>query len=314
MKGIALHLSEKHNENNMESLKGLRRRIRSIQNTHQITGAMEMVSAAKLRRTEHAWHSAKPYADMMRDLLFRMLFVEKEAEEFEYLHPFTTRREGGKTCLVIIASDRGFCAAFNANIFSRANDFIERRKQHKDIVLYCIGRRAVRYFSRREYPLVGSVPGFSVMDEYNVAGRIADNITSLYREEDVNEVYILFTRFISRIHHYPHVEKILPLTRKTLSPPKAESTIRPFYPILEPDMETILDRLLPAYLHSYIYIMLLESLTSEHTTRMIAMSNATRNSESLVDDLTLRLNKARQNSITRELLDIVGGSETFTMR
>lgn len=296
-----------------ESLKILRRRIRSIRNTAQITRAMEMVSAAKLRRAELAWESAKPYYTYLRRLVSHLIFNKEEVDEQPiFHHPFLQEQDSGTVCLVVITSDRGLCGAFNSNVLHRAEDFIQHRLGKIDVWVYCIGRRGFGYFRRRGVNIIGKVLDTGASYDPEIAKTIADELQHLYLSGKVSEIHLLYSRFVSRMHHYPYVEKLIPLSQKLLKDEqdKSESLPRIDY-IIEPDIQTLVDELLPAFFRAKISISLLEAFTSEHSARMIAMTNATRNCADLLDELTLKMNKARQASITRELLDIVGGAEAF---
>ncbi|MCD6384822.1 ATP synthase F1 subunit gamma [Candidatus Sumerlaeota bacterium] len=297
----------------IESLKVLRRRIRSIRNTGQITRAMEMVSAAKLRRTEQAWESAKPFYTYLRRLMIHLLFKEKEHDGRTSLqHPFLESRNEGVVCLVVITSDRGLCGAFNTNVLHRAEDFIQHRLGKREVVIYCIGRRGYNYLRRHRVNIIGTVLDTAARFEPEIAEKISAELQDFYLRGEISEIHLLYSRFVSRMHQYPYVERLIPLSRALIK--DEEDTREPLSPIdyiIEPDMQTLVNELLPAFLRAKISISLLEAFTSEHSARMIAMTNATRNCAELLDELTLKMNKARQSSITRELLDIVGGSEAF---
>jgi F-type H+-transporting ATPase subunit gamma len=295
----------------MQSLQTLRRRIRSIKSTGQITNAMEMVAASKLRRAEQTWNNSLTYFRELRRVMVQMLFSGSNPEEVAaYKSPYLQSNGSGKDCLVVVSSDRGLCGGYNTNIERRAEDFINRQDMDRNIVLYCIGQRCVNYFSRRSYSIIGRrVDISSPMPDFFIGEDIISEMESLYLSGKISSLHLLFGRYISRIHQYPHIDKILPLSDDLLE--AAEFRGGSFVPaqyIIEPDFKTLMDKIIPTYVHTVFNVRLLESLTAEHSARMVSMTNATRNCEGMIQELTLQLNKARQASITRELLDIVGGA------
>ena len=295
----------------MESLKTLRRRIRSIESTRKITRAMEMVSAAKLRKTEHAWYHAQPYYEQLRHMILRLVFGNMPEGALGVEHPFLKIPQDGICCLVIISSDRGLCGSFNTNLIHRAEDFFKRHKS-KDIVLYCIGRRAYSYFHQKDYHIVGSVLNLAATVDSETVEKIAGDLENFFLHRNIDEIHLLYSRFVTRIHQYPMIEQILPMTPKTIiEPGTMEGAGDATESIIEPDRASLVDRLLSAYIRAKIRVRLLEAFASEHSARMITMTNATRNCIDLIEQLTLKTNKARQAAITRELLDIVSGGETF---
>lgn len=270
-----------------------------------------MVSAAKLRKTEHTWYHTRPYYEQIRHMIMRLVFAGKEGEELEIEHPYLKTTKNGVTCLVIISSDRGLCGSFNTNIIHRAEDFL-RRRRGENIVLYCIGRRAYSHFHRYNYRIIGSVLHLAANIDYETIDTITDALEKSFLEGAVTETHFLYSRFISRGHQYPLVEQILPITTKNITEPETmEAFGEAEESIIEPDLASLVGSLLPTYIRAKIRIRLLEAFTSEHSARMITMTNATRNCIELEQQLTLKMNKARQSAITKELLDIVGGAETF---
>ena len=291
-----------------ETLKRLRRRVRSVINVRQITRAMEMVAAAKLRRTQGILKAGRPYARKLQELLGRLA-----ASEAASAHPLFEPREAGRTTLVVFASDRGLCGAFNSNLFSAAERYaLERGRE--GLELYCVGRKSLAYFSKRGWPICGSMTDFSGNIDLERSNRLGAELKERYLAGQTDEVLLLYSAFVSTARFRPAVERFLNLEREALMSGAADR--RPdrraaIDYIFEPSVREVFDSLVPRYLQAKIYITFAEQLTSEHSARMLAMHSATENCRELRDSLTLRLNKARQASITKELLDIVGGAEAL---
>lgn len=286
-----------------ENLKVLRNRIRSIKQTKKITRAMEMVSAAKLRRTEQVMKSSRPFMGKIEHLL-RQLSRSTGAEE----HPLFQESDTGAPVLVAFTSDRGLCGSFNANVLKQ----IEARiKSGPGLRVYVIGRKG-RDWMRRYYPgridkemidLGGRVDG-------EATDKIADDLLNGFHDGRYSKVDLLYTSFVSVTNHKPVVPRYLPLDASAFSISEEEER-HPIDYILEPSPERVFDTVLPRYLKSKIFLAMAESMTSEHAARRMAMNNATKNSDDLSEKLTLRLNKARQAAITTEISEIVGGAEAL---
>jgi F-type H+-transporting ATPase subunit gamma len=289
-----------------ESLKALRRRLRSIHNTQQVTGAMEMVSAAKLRRAQSALQAARPF---IRKLEMLLGYLAPAAEAAG--HPLFTSRRVRRSTLVLFTADRGLCGSYNSNLIRIAEHHL---KEHRlgSMDLICVGRNGANYFGRRNWPIVGTYPDFGGVLDRDKSNDIAKTLLARYLEGETDEIYLLYSTFISTSQSKPTYEKYLDLDLSTLlrnAPPEER---KGFDYTFEPDRDHVFDALLPIYLRSKVFITLAESFTSEHSARMLAMNNATKNCEELISTLTLRLNKARQTSITSDLLDIVGGAEALS--
>jgi F-type H+-transporting ATPase subunit gamma len=289
-----------------ESLKVLRRRIRSVKSTKQVTRAMEMVSASKLRRAQAALMAARPYVGNLQKLLGR-LAPQAEASG----DPLFAKRKVRRATYVLCTGDRGLCGSYNANLIRIAeNHMRDRALGAAD--LFCIGRRGADYFSRRRWPVIASYGDLGgVLDRENT-DEIADRLRDLFLSGKTDEVHLIYPTFISTALSKPRCEKFLDLDLSSLvrnaGPDDREELVD--Y-IFEPSRKRVFDKLVPEFLYAKIYIMLAEAFTSEHAARMLAMNNASRNCDELVDTLTLNMNKARQSAITADLLDIVGGAEAI---
>jgi len=284
----------------MATLRDIKRRIRSVQNTKQITKAMEMVSAAKLRRAQTRVEKSRPYADKMQLILDNL-----SAASGVVAHPFFEKREVKKTTLVLATSDRGLCGSFNHNLIRRAVSFLSGFDPGM-IELVCVGKKGYDYFKKRQYPIIYSINDFSGNLVLTKVRELSNLLTNRFLSGETDEVHLLFAKFITTAKHRITVEKFLNIEQE-----EQEAATGTLDYIFEPDPASIYDDLLPRYAMTKIQMALAESFASEHAARMIAMGGATKNAEEMVDHLTLVRNKARQATITKELLDIVGGAEAL---
>ncbi|MCX7964920.1 MAG: ATP synthase F1 subunit gamma [Candidatus Sumerlaea chitinivorans] len=284
-----------------ENLKALRRRLRTIRNTKQITRAMEMVSAAKLRRAQNALFAGRPYASKLTDVLARLSASGTVA------HPLLAQRELRQRWLVVVTADRGLAGAFNAQIIKQAEQFL--RENPENVALVCIGKKGFDYFRTKKWQIAWAVTDLNARISSQRANEIADRLMESFLNEETDEVLLLYNKFISTLMYRPALETILPLRAISGQLTEAGRTVREY--LLEPSPDAVLDALLPRFVRSKIFIMLAETFTAEHSARMVAMSGATRNCEELTDKLTLRLNKVRQAAITKEIIEIVSGAEAL---
>jgi F-type H+-transporting ATPase subunit gamma len=287
----------------MASLIDIRRRLRSLKNTQQITRAMKMVAAAKLRRAQDRAIAARPYAKLLREVLASVSSRVTEAK-----HPLLASREEKRVTLLIVAGDRGLAGAFNANVQRAVLSLLAEKRGWESVTVLPIGKKAVDYWKRRAKALAPkSYPGIFARIEYAHAKEIAAYLAAEFSEDRTDAVYVVANEFKSVIAQTIRVEKILPIDRGQAAVTEASAERLTDF-IYEPDPETILARLLPRYLEFVIFRMLLESSAAEHAARMTAMDSASRNAGDLIDSLTLTYNRARQARITKELIEIVSGS------
>jgi len=291
------------------SLRDIRKRIASVRSTQQITKAMKMVAAAKLRRAQESILATRPYAKKMLEVL-TSLAARTSAEA----HPLLARREPRRVEVVVFTSDRGLCGAFNMNLIQRAEKFMEEEKARtEELALSFIGRKGRDYFRRRKVTIRREYVNFLGKVDYLMASRIGQELVQAYTEKRVDRIYLLYSEFRSAIQQRVVLEKILPVTPEAgpqaPAPTMGAQTAVEY--IYEPSEGEILDKLLPMYVEVQIYRALLESLASEYGARMTAMENATKNAAEMIDKLTLVYNKARQASITKELIEIVSGAEAL---
>jgi F-type H+-transporting ATPase subunit gamma len=285
----------------MATLRDIRRRIRSVKSTQQITKAMYMVSAAKLRRAQEAAESNRPYADGMAAVVASLA---KRAEKKD--HPLLQVREEKKIELVLITSDRGLCGGFNSNLIRMAEAFLrERRPAHEQVALSVIGKKARDYFRRRKVETRLAEVDVLRRLEYAKASDLAADLVTRYLQGEVDGVYLIYPVFKSAMVQRPTTVKLLPLEL-----PKEEG-VGPVDYIYEPNLAAVLADLLPRYVRVQFYRALLESRASEHGARMTAMDAATSNASDMIGKLTLKFNRARQATITKELMEIIGGKEAL---
>ncbi|MBI2089766.1 MAG: ATP synthase F1 subunit gamma [Deltaproteobacteria bacterium] len=285
----------------MATLKAIRKRITSIRNTQQITKAMKMVSAAKLRRSQEAVMQARPYAEKVAALLRNLSArVSKEA------HPLLTEREEKRVDLWLLTADRGLCGGYNANLIRAAETFLRTHRGQKEIHLAVVGRKGVDYFRRRRVELAARYLNAWGRPMGEFAVEIAEKMIGRFIRGETDAAYILYSRFRSALSQVPTLEKLLPVAGAG-----AETEKITIEYLFEPDVKTLLANLLPKVVEVAVYRSLLEAVASEHGARMTAMDSATTNAADMISRLTLQMNRARQASITKELMEIVSTAEAL---
>jgi F-type H+-transporting ATPase subunit gamma len=294
----------------MPNLLDIRRRIRSVRNTQQLTKAMKTVSAAKLRRAQERVFSARPYADQLKRVLGNLTSRLENVS-----HPLLEIRAEERILFVVVTADRGLCGAFNSNITRTGQVFIRDHKQ-QTIQLVTVGRKGRDFFRRRSVPIRAEfINIFSKLD-YGNAKDISEVVIQAYTDSEVDAVYILYNEFKSVIQQRVVVEKMLPLSRGELNAERKRDSAQPQETteqlqvdyIFEQPPQEIVNRLLPRYVEVQVYRALLESAASEHGARMASMDTASRNAGDMIDMLTLNMNRVRQAAITREIIEVVSGA------
>jgi F-type H+-transporting ATPase subunit gamma len=284
----------------MPSLKALRKRIATVRSTQQITKAMKMVAASKLRRAQEAAERARPYSEKLAEM-FAGVVADLEGAD----HPLLARRTDQRIELVVLTSDRGLCGGFNSNLLRKAEAFV-RERPGKQIVISAVGRKALEFYRRRGVTLVGErteVLGHPIIES---ARAIAGGMSERFASAETDAVYLLYNRFRSAMSQVPTITQMLPVVR-----PEVGADVQPVEYIFEPERPALLAQLLPRYIETLIMQALLESIASEHGARMTAMENATSNASDMIGRLTLSMNRARQATITTELMEIVSGAEAL---
>jgi len=314
----------------MPNLKAIRDRIKSVKNTQKITEAMRLVAAAKVRRAQEQVLASRPFADRLAQVLGGL----QARLKFEDVSlPLFREREVRRVALIVISGDRGLCGAYNTNVIRRAEMRAkELQAQGIEYSYILIGRKAIQYFQRREQPISVTFANLEQIPTAEEAGTIQDEVLSEYLSENVDRVELIYTRFVSLISSRATVQTLLPLDPQGLAtaddeifrlttrggqfqverervPSQAPALPRDM--IFEQDPVQILNALLPLYLSNQILRAMQESAASELAARMTAMSNASDNASQLIGTLTLSYNKARQASITQEILEVVGGANAL---
>lgn len=286
----------------MANLRDIKKRIKSVKNTQQITKAMKMVSAAKLRRAEETVKQARPYANKMLGVLSSLALRADSSA-----HPLLARREVKKVAVIVITSDRGLCGAFNSGIIKKADSFLRLNKMnYESIGLTVVGRKAADHYKRNGGQINKEHTNILYGFGYHTATGIAGDIINAYTNEEVDEVYLLYNEYKSALVQEAMMERLLPIT-----PLEGETEMSVVDYIYEPNKDSILEEILPKHVEIQVYRALLESIASEHGARMAAMDSATRNAKDMIGRLTLYYNRARQATITKELVEIVSGAEAL---
>jgi len=285
----------------MATLKAIRRRIASVRNIQQITNAMRMVSAARLRRAQEAAEAARPYAEKLEAVLHNLA-----GQSQTLVHPLLTKREETKIDLMLYTSDRGLCGSFNSSLIREAEAFINTHPA-QEVTISCVGRRGFDYFRRRQAPMVEEHINLGGKYTSALAHDIGLRMTERFLSGESDGFYILYARFRSALVQVPTLDQVLPIVPQEQD--DAASTSLDY--LYEPTAQGLLSRLLTRYVDMLLYRAMLESVASEHGARMTAMENATNNAVEMIDTLTLDMNRARQADITRELLEIVATGESL---
>jgi F-type H+-transporting ATPase subunit gamma len=284
------------------NIRDLRRRIRSVKNTSQLTRAMKMVSAAKLRRAQESMLGARPYSSALERVLVEV--AERTSGE---IHPLLVARETKIVELVVLAGDKGLCGSFNAAVLRAADRAIrEQRDAGRDVRLTIIGKKAVEYYRRREARIVEAHGDLFREFDYSAAADIARNLQERYVAGESDAVHLVYNEFKSAISQRLIVQPLLPIGG--LEEKKKDEKVDYLY---EPEASALLADLLPRYLAFCLYHAMLESVAAEHAARMTAMDSATRNAEEMIEKLTLVMNRARQAAITTEIIEVVSGAEAL---
>lgn len=283
----------------MANLKQIRQRIKSAKNIQQITRAMKLVAAARLRKATDRVLEARPYSDKLRDI---MLSLSRAGELPS--HPLMVKREVKKVALLLITSERGLAGSYNTNLLRRAGDFLKELTTDK--VMLSVGKKGSIFFSRRGTQVVFTHAVPSAGARYEDAVLVGNKIREMYEAGEVDAVYVCYAKFYSAIRQVPQIVQLLPIT----APDTEEAGPTPDY-AFEPDAESVLDALLPRYFMGLVWQAMMEATASEHGARMSAMTSATDNAGKMIQNLTLKANRERQTSITTQILEVVSGAEAL---
>ena len=291
----------------MPNLKELKNRISSVKSTRKITSAMKMVAASKLRRAQELAESSRFYADSLSFILSSLAGNTKNSAD---LPEILTGRENSKISLLIInSSDRGLCGGFNSNLFRNSKKLIsDQQGQGKSVKIMTVGKKASSFYKKTDLDIVASFEDLNSNDrQLQVSEEIKNKIMELFENSEIDEVSILFNKFVSAISQEPTYQSLIPLSNEETSEDESEANNAIFE--FEPDKNELLEYLVPRNFLTQIYRSVLESSASEHAARMTSMDNATRNAGDMIDRLTLTYNRTRQAFITKELIEIISGAE-----
>ncbi|RMG01662.1 MAG: ATP synthase F1 subunit gamma [Acidobacteria bacterium] len=288
----------------MPSLLDMRRRIRSVKSTQQITKAMKMVAAAKLRRAQERVVAARPFAQKMAEVLENL--SARITEDFS--HPLLDARADKKYLIVLVTADRGLCGAFNANLIKTAHSFMQEH-QDKTFQMIPIGRKGRDFFRRRKIDFPAEYINLTAKGraEYTDAVLIAKDLIKLFTEDkSIDKVFLIYSEFKSVLSQKNVIQQLLPIERKNLEQDKPQAEY-----IFEQPADEIFGRLLPKQIETQVYRAMLESVASEQGSRMTAMDSASKNAGELIEKLTLTMNRIRQATITKEIIEVVSGASAL---
>lgn len=282
----------------MASIKEIKIRIESVKNTRQITNAMKMVSAAKLRKAKNSIFAARPYANELNNML-ELIKIKNKTIKHTLLAESDKK---GKNALVIVTSDRGLCGSFNANLIREAKHYLQ---ENRSADLICLGKKGYDYFQKRKYNITHKyIDHFNKMD-FSISREIAEELLNIFLNREYTKIDILYNEFKSAIQQNIVVKQLLPII-----PTKIEENDSLDY-LYEPDEKTIIDEIGKKYINVSIWRIMLESSAAEQGARMTAMDSATENASDLIQELTLNYNRARQAAITTEIIEIASGAEAI---
>ncbi len=282
----------------MASVREVKSRIKAVRNIQQITKAMKMVAAARIKRAEARLKAARPYTQKMEEVLDDLVAAMGDGA-----HPLMEARPVTRVGLVVVAADKGLCGSFNSNVLKRAQAFISNPPNNARLELVVFGNKALRYLQRRRTPIREMFGNYKAI--FEEAQQAANLVTDLYNSGQVDEVYVLYNEMVSAAVQAPKQVKVLPLTRE-----KRKNAGHVAYSF-EPDPATALNVIIPRYLEALFFLVLLESRAAELAARLRAMSNATDNADKLASELTLQYFRARQDQITNELIEISSGAASL---
>jgi F-type H+-transporting ATPase subunit gamma len=284
----------------MASLKAIRKRIISVRSTQQITKAMKMVAAAKLRRAQEAVVQSRAHGAKLREVVAG-LASEASVREHRLVR---ARTPESRVLLVLLTADRGLCGGYNANLIRQSEAFLARTSATASLAI--VGRKGHDHYKKRPIEVREQYVGIAARALEDLARSVVARAVALFEAEEVDGVYILYSQFRSALSQVPTIERVLPI-----EPPAAEGEQAAREYLFEPSRAAVIEDLLPRYIEVKVFQALLESIASEHGARMTAMDSATKNASEMIERLTLEMNRARQATITKELMEIVGGAEAL---
>lgn len=282
-----------------KGMRDIKRQMKSVQSTKQITKAMEMVAASKLRKAQESAQAARPYADKIKEVIASIAAGNNEVE-----HPMLDKRKVKKTGYLVITSDRGLAGGYNSNVLRKAMQVInEKHSSADEYALFVIGRKGSEFFRKREMPVIEQVTGIADTPQFSEIREVASAAVRNFENEAYDELYLVYNEFVSALSQTPVVKQLLPLADDAFV---SDTKVTEYE--FEPSEEEVLNVLLPKYAETLIYSAVLEGKASEFGARMTAMGSATKNATEMISNLTLIYNRARQAAITQEISEIVAGA------
>ncbi len=288
----------------MATLKDIKLRMVSIENTQQITKAMKMVAASKMRKAEENASQSKPYADKLKSIISNLSGGQGDAS-----HPLLTHRDGGKALVLLITTDRGLCGGLNTNLCKQLQNFVPNDSNNFDLVeLITFGKKGTEFFTNRGGSISESFRDRKESEYAGILGNTVQELIQKYIAGEFNHLFVAYNRFKNVISQIPTIQQVLPI-----EPPENEedATSEGTEFIFEPSGEGILDTILPQYVENQAFTALLNNIASEHAARMTAMDAATNNAGDMLSALEIQYNRARQAAITSELIEIISGAEAI---
>jgi len=280
----------------VQSLRQIRRRIKSVENTQKLTSAMEMISISKLRSTQNQLKSFEHYFHALEGILCDSVGCLAGGD-----HKFLAKGKSKKICLCVISADTGLCGIYNNSVLKAASDFLAKHKK-QEVVAVCVGKRALQFMEKRAIPVAASFLSLNGKYSHAAADSIAQKLVEIFSSNNAGEVHVAYTLFESGSRHIPATEKIL-----NIEMPQAEKNV--FF--VEPSIDGLINALVPSYISARLRFILLNAFACEHSARGIAMGEATDNAAELLDTLILVRNKVRQANITREIIEVISSSEAL---
>ncbi len=287
----------------MPSTREIRRRVRSVKNMSQVTRALEMVAASKMRRAQDRVTRSRPYSERLREVLGDLASMDMDAEQLQEFPLLAARSEIKNAALILVTPDKGLSGALTANILRRATQYI-RKEAGADVKVIAVGRKGIQFSARTRQDVVAQFQGLGDAPSLDAIRPITQVAIDEFLSGNVDSVHLVFPKFVNTLVQRPEVVQILPIVR-----PERSGTTEDY--IFEPDAKAVLSSILPRYVEVLVYQAVLDTVASFYSAQMVAMRNATDNAKDLVDDLNLALNKARQAQITNEVAEISAGANAF---
>ncbi len=286
----------------MASMRDIKRRIKSVNSTQQITKAMNLVASSKLSKAKVRYLDTQPFFKQTQKVITNLICSNGTIS-----HPYFEKREEKKAAIIVITGDRGLCGGYNANVCKAALKLADE-KGHENVCMVTIGSKAKEYFNHKNIEIMASYRDLSEKPDYDSAAKIGKMLLRAYEKGEIDSIYLAYTEFISTIANEPNVISLLPVSKEDF---KAEEKTSLTATIYEPDEEEVLDYLIPKYIITVLYGSMVESSVAELSSRMTAMDSATENAAEIISDLNLVYNRARQGAITQEITEIVSGSNAL---